>query len=133
VQAAVDDAQARATEAHSAVEELRHARSRPEGKGASPPRLGWLAGAIAFRRPKISGGWMATESRAARPLGEAPSGMARVVGVANRCRPDRREPHRRRRFSKGLGARTEGPPCDAELARHTQDAQGAAEGPAGIR
>jgi hypothetical protein len=33
VQAAVDDAQARATEAHSAVEELRHAEAARKARG----------------------------------------------------------------------------------------------------
>ena len=114
-------------------------RGRAEGEGPPTPRLGRLAGAIALaggRRSPAGGpaSRVAAESRAARPLGTAPGGMAGVVGVVNRYRRDRREPHRTPPLFQRL--RREGPRgCRAtldatqwELALHTQDAQGAAEG-----
>ena len=68
----------------------------PAGSEPPTPRLGRLAGAMSVaggRRSPAGGpaGRVAAESRAARPLGPAPGGMAGTVGVVNRCGPDRRE------------------------------------------
>ena len=115
-------------------------RQRPPGRrGAAYAAPGTAGGgdSVAGGRRSPAGGpasRVAAESRAARPLGTAPGGMAGMVGVVNRCRPDRREPHRTPPLFQRL--RREGPRgCRAtldatqwELALHTQDAQGAAEG-----
>ena len=78
----------------------RSGRPRPPGRrGAAYAAPGTAGGgdSVAGGRRSPAGGpasRVAAESRAARPLGTAPSGMAGTVGVVNRYRPDRREPHR---------------------------------------
>ena len=76
----------------------RSGRPRPPGRrGAAYAAPGTVGGgdSVAGGRRSPAGGpasRVAAESRAARPLGTAPGGMAGTVGVVNRCRPDRREP-----------------------------------------
>jgi hypothetical protein len=60
-----------------------HASERPGGADSDASGRRSPAGGPASR--------VAAESRAARPLGAAPGDMAGVVGVVNRCQPDRRE------------------------------------------